>query len=341
MSAQATSVGCLSDSEAALCPDHRECAITNLPTLLSDGVSYTCSAPAGLQCDSTRWRKVAPSLSGNQCKAACNADLYGPNDSSLLGMAAMACPKDQFEAICKKVNGGSCSEKILGSEYWDRGAQEADEVGDSIADAAADLADGIGAFHHRMWENNRGLTSFMDLGVAGGLYRLKIHQLPVDVLKTTWKIGKGGHRAFTGESGLDLNASRIDRVRAAGQRFGQVFQEENTAEAGRQDDDRALSRFVSSPTLDAAVLDAGARRLSISGDSSAYSTITAADTDFPGPQGQRRGSGEGLLGGALFRSSRRDSTGSELLFEQSHATPPPHRSQRETPHELGPRNTFI
>ena len=314
MSAQATSVGCLSDSEAALCPDHRECAITNLPTLLSDGVSYTCSAPAGLQCDSTRWRKVTPGLSGARCKATCNADLYGSNDSSLLGMAAMACSKDQFEAICKKVSGGSCSEKILGSEYWDRGAQEADEVGDSMADAAADLADGIGAFHHRMWDNNRALTLGMDGTLAGLLYKAKVHQLPVDAVGAAFKVGRGGLYAATGNSGLGEGAGRLARARAWGSRFMRGYRGDSAAD-------------------------------------SAYSPVTPADHDAPflrlRAHDQGRGSTEGLLSAQPddnARLSHRASSNSDLdsfsLFDHD-AGVAPHVKQPLTPPPHPSRNTFI
>jgi len=197
MSAHATSLQCLEDSQATLCPDHRECAITNLPTLESDGVSYTCAAPAGLDCDSSRWRKAAPSLPGGRCKAMCNADLYGSGDAGLLGMAAMACPKDQFKAICGKVHGGSCPEKSLGSIYWDALAQESTKAGKTAAEWAGVGLDAIKGFHDGVWQYDWRLGAGMDTALILKLAGLETKH----VRKGAKRLAVGSYKAARADSG--------------------------------------------------------------------------------------------------------------------------------------------
>lgn len=267
MSAQATSLQCLEDSQATLCPDHRECAITNLPTLESDGVSYTCRAPAGLACDSSRWRKAAPSLPGGRCKAMCNADRYGSGDADLLGMAAMACPKDQFKAICEKVHGGSCPEKILGSIYWDALAQESTEAGKTAAEWAVAGLDGLKGFHDGVWQYDWKLGAGIDTGLILGLAGLR----PRHVREGAKRLLVGGYKAAKADSGFRTEAF-VNHLLPP----DSVADSRDAASTGRGEDDP----FATNSEFDQRVWEAGrvsssrrSLRRSLSRDTSAYGPI--------------------------------------------------------------------
>ena len=254
MSAQATSLQCLEDSQAALCPDHRECAITNLPKLESDGVSYTCRAPAGLVCDSSRWRKEAPRLPGGRCKAMCNADLYGSGDSDLLGMAAMACPKGQFKAICEKVHGGSCPEKILGSIYWDALAQESTEAGKTAAEWTIAGLDGFKGFHDGVYQYDWKLGAGMDTVLILGLAGLR----PKHVREGAKRLAVGGYKAATAGSNNRREAFLDALLDRPPHPYSEIDTESNLFTHNTESDRRVL----------AAARDSSSRRGSFSTSSS-------------------------------------------------------------------------
>jgi hypothetical protein len=243
----------------------------------------------------------------------CNADLYGSGDAGLLGMAAMACPKDQFKAICEKVHGGSCPEKILGSIYWDALAQESTEAGKTAAEWTVAGLEGLKGFHGGVWQYDWKLGAGMDTGLILGLAGLR----PRHLREGAKRLAVGGYKAAKADSGNRRQAF-VDHLfppdSVAGSR--------DAVSTGRSAEDpfattsawdervweAASSRQNSLAGLADSTPDSSSRRNSIADAARSVRRSLSRDTGAFSPIETKAS------------SSRRGSAGSTRLFETRHST---------------------